>query len=248
MSTAAKWGITLTGVTTAVLGTVLAVKSYRTHQTTKALNAIEQKFLKLQDNVPEVQKTFKDVFLRNDITEKETLEMLNRYKEIEKLGITGTKEEYPKALFNEANKNYGIKLVELIIENFEKKTVGGSANHLDNCIKINPNTKKETLVDVVHHELRHVKQSTLVYNYSPETYRQHCVSVSIFDFDQNLKRSVDKYVDELIGSRLVGPVVQQKVAEKFKVEIDALLRKKIGIPSVDKVPKVQIPLVEKLVE
>ena len=41
--------------------------------------------------MPEVQKTFKDVFLREDITEKEALEILNRYKEVEKIRITCTK-------------------------------------------------------------------------------------------------------------------------------------------------------------
>ena len=85
--------LALGGIFTAVLGTVFAVKGYRSHQITKGIEKIEQKFLKLQENMPEVQKTFKEVFLRDDITEKEALEMLNRYKEVEKIRITGTKEE-----------------------------------------------------------------------------------------------------------------------------------------------------------
>ena len=101
--------LTLGGIATAIIGTVLAVKGYRSHQITKSLEQIEQKFLKLQENMPEVQKTFKDVFLREDITEKEALEILNRYKEVEKIRITGTKEEYARALFDEAKRNYGFE-------------------------------------------------------------------------------------------------------------------------------------------
>lgn len=39
--------------------------------------------------------------------------MLNRYKENEKIGITGTKEEYARALFDEVKRNYGFENINL---------------------------------------------------------------------------------------------------------------------------------------
>ena len=86
--------LALGGIATTVLGAVLAVKGYRSHQITKGIEKIEQKFLKIQENMPEVQKTFKEVFLRDDITEKEALEMLNRYKEVEKISVALVKIQY----------------------------------------------------------------------------------------------------------------------------------------------------------
>lgn len=174
MSKQKKTLLALGGFLTAALGTVLAVKGYRSHQITKGLEQIEQKFLKLQENIPEVQSTFKDVFLRTDITEKEALEMLNRYKEVEKIGITGTKEEYIQAMFKEAKKNYGfdhlpseLRIVDTPIMGDERvlaftSPLGG--------IDVRSTIKHSDIMDTIHHEFRHLKQRQYAFNLSPDEY------------------------------------------------------------------------------
>lgn len=165
MSKQKKAMVTLGGIATAVLGTVLAVKGYRSYKISKGLKQIEQKFLKLQENIPEVQKTFKEVFLRNDITEKEALEILNRYKEVEKIAVTGTKEEYIQSLFNETRQHFGLgKELKLEIVNLPKATEGGGNFSLTDTIMLNKNWSKENLKNAVFHELRHAKQDYLAIN------------------------------------------------------------------------------------
>ena len=176
MSKQKKTMLTLGGIATAVLGTVLAVKGYRSYQISKALKQIEQKFLKLQENMPEVQKTFNDVFLRTDITEKEALEILNRYKEVEKIAVTGTKEEYIQAIFNEAKRNFGFNdsKFKLVLKNGEVsengKTLGGAA-HLANRVEIDPSQRLELIQGVMHHEMRHMKQNFYMVNYDSQAYK-----------------------------------------------------------------------------
>lgn len=167
--------LALGGIATTVLGTVLAFKGYRSHQITKGIEKIEQKFIKLQENLPEVQKTFKEVFLRDDITEKEALEMLNRYKEVEKISITGSKKEYIRAVYEEAKRNFGFTDAKFELK-FGKgqvskngKTLGGAAE----CCKyimIDPSAKIEEIMGLVHHEMRHMKQNFYAVNYDPQRY------------------------------------------------------------------------------
>ena len=176
MSKQTKTLLTLGGIATAVIGTVLAVKGYRSHQITKGLEQIEHKFLKLQENIPEVQKTFKDVFLREDITEKEALEILNRYKEVEKISVTGTKQEYIQAVFEEAKRNFGFKdsKFKLILEKGKVskngKTEGGAAQ-LCTRVEVDPNSKIEQIQGIIHHEMRHMKQNYYAVNYDPQAYK-----------------------------------------------------------------------------
>lgn len=170
MSKQTKTLLTLGGIATAVIGTILAVKGYRSHQISKGLEQIEQKFLKLQENMPEVQKTFKDVFLRGDITEKEALEMLNRYKEVEKIGITGTKEEYARALFDEAKRNYGFENINLRMhyDNLRAAHIGGGYAPSFDFVSVCSTNSKERLMNIIHHEFRHVKQIFYAVNAEPD--------------------------------------------------------------------------------
>ena len=171
MSKQTKTLLTIGGIATAILGTVLAVKGYRSHQITKGLEQIEQKFLKLQENIPEVQKTFKDVFLRGDITEKEALEMLNRYKEVEKIRVTGTKEEYARALFDEAKRNYGFADSNLKISYFDTEgRMGGGFGWIMPEITIDSKGRIKRLMNTIHHELRHAKQTYYAINMKPDEY------------------------------------------------------------------------------
>lgn len=176
MSKQSKLLLTLSGIATVALGTILAVKGYRSYKISKGLKEIEQKFLKLQENIPEVQKTFNEVFLRTDISEKEAFEILNRYKEVEKIAVTGTKEEYIQAVFNEAKRNFGFKdsKFKLVIKNGEVsengKTLGGAAV-LSNRVEIDPSQRLELIQGVMHHEMRHMKQNFYAVNYDPQAYK-----------------------------------------------------------------------------
>jgi hypothetical protein len=166
MSKKTKAILTLGGIATIVIGAVLAVKGFKSHKITKALEQIEQRFVKLKENVPEAQKTFKDTFLRSDISEKETVEMLDRYKEIEKLGITGTKEEYIQALFNETKQNFGLgKELKLEMIDFPDARRGGNSSPLLDVIILNKKWPIKKLGNAVFHELRHAKQDYFAANY-----------------------------------------------------------------------------------
>lgn len=182
--------LTLGAIVLAGVGIFAAIKAGKAHQQKKAIQEIEKKFADLQNDIPRVQKTFKEVFLREDLTEKEALEILNRYKEVEKLGITGTKEEYIKALFKEANSNYGMKPIKLIIENQNKSTIGGATSPINEYISINPNMSIDEYWDIIHHELRHAKQHILGYNSNPELARKVIASQKNFEtsIQQEVKR------------------------------------------------------------
>ena len=241
-----KIALTLGGIGLAVVGTLLAVKGANTYRTNKALKQIDQKFLNLQEKLPDVQKTFKSIFLRDDITEKETLEILNRYKEIEKIGVTESKEKYIEALYKEANKNYGIEPIKLRLEDVaKKKTIGGRAAYFNHYIYINPNVKKDKLMDVIHHELRHAKQHILEYNYNPEKFKQSLAYPDTFKSD----KEVLQYVDELIDGGLLDRFkIRDKIAEKFKERLDHIVQKFMGKPNIDKVPKEQRSFAEKILD
>jgi hypothetical protein len=201
MSKKTKIFLNLGGIATAVIGAVLAVKGYKSHKITKTLDQIEQKFVKLKENVPEAQKTFKDVFLRSDISEKETIEMLDRYKDIEKLGITGTKEEYIQAAFKEAKRNFGFEDCNFKLE-FSAKNSNelGGATGVGKKVTFNPSTKTADVQNVMHHEMRHMKQHYLAVNYDPPAYinalheRVSCipeVKISKKEFDEVVEDSLN---------------------------------------------------------
>jgi hypothetical protein len=115
------------------------------------------------------------VFLRSDISEKETIEMLDRYKEVEKIGITGTKEEYIQAVFKEAKRNFGFEDC-----NFKLKLCAGktskngktiaSVTRLSTRVEFDPSTEIARVQNAMHHEMRHMKQHYLAVNYDPQSY------------------------------------------------------------------------------
>ncbi len=161
----------LKGLATAMLKSILYPNNPK-----KELEKIERKFLRLQKNLPEVQKTFKRVFLRKNLTEEEALEMLNRYKEVEKIQVTGTKEEYIQAVFNEAKRNFGFTDSKINIEFIKGQAsksgkTQGRAGILCNRVEIDPNTKINQIQGIIHHEIRHLKQNFYAVNYDPQTYK-----------------------------------------------------------------------------
>jgi len=180
----------ITGIAAAIIATVFAVKHHKTKQIAKSIEEIDKKFLKLQENISETQKTFNDVFLRNNITEKEASEMLNRYKEIEKLGVTGTKEEYIQAVFNEAKQNFGFadSKFKLKLCNGEVSKNGktlGAAKRLGRYIEIDPAAKTEEIQGIIHHEMRHMKQNYFAANLNSQEYK-NCLKK---DVNEQLSKS-----------------------------------------------------------
>ena len=115
------------------------------------------------------QKVFKEAFLRDDITRKETIGMLKRYKSIGKIK---DKNEYIRAMYEEGKNNFGLKDLKLkfSIEDFAKQGVQGEYNASEATLKISKNINKSRVVNTVHHELRHAKQANMMINYSPLEY------------------------------------------------------------------------------
>ena len=166
--------LTLGAIALAGVGIFAAIKAGKAHQQKKAIQEIEKKFADLQNDIPKVQKTFKEVFLREDLTEKEALEMLSRYKEVEKIRITGSKEEYARAIFEEAKNNYGLSSTNIRMRYSDMSDIrtGGGYCPAFEQVDIGSNNPIERLMNVVHHELRHVKQTYFAINSQPERYVQ----------------------------------------------------------------------------
>lgn len=173
MSKGKKALLALGTVVTAVVGAIVTHKAINAHQMNKALKAIDTKFADLETRLTEVQKTFKEVFMRDDLTEKETLEILKKYRDIEKLGVTGTKEEYINAMSEHAINNYNLKGIAKIWTT-DKILLGderilGYTNPL--CgVEIQSKIDKKDILEVIHHELRHAKQRYYAFNYADEEY------------------------------------------------------------------------------
>lgn len=136
-----------------------------------ALSKIDKKFDALQGKLPMVKDVFKTVFMRDDLTEQEVSDMLDRYRDIEKLAITGTKEEYAQKLFNEAQKNYGFEGCPLELKLADKPA--GDARVLGfttpiGDVYINKNISPKQMMETIHHELRHFQQRYYAYNLDPD--------------------------------------------------------------------------------
>ena len=111
--------------------------------------------------------------MRDTISRKETIDILKRYKEIEKIK---DKDEYVKAMFDEAKKNFeleNIKELELIYKKDSDKymtdgalgTVSASAS-----VSVKTTNQKKDICNVIHHELRHIKQKYYALNYDTERF------------------------------------------------------------------------------
>ena len=159
--------LTLGGLILVGAGVFCTIKFGKAHQQKKAIQEIEKKFTDLKNDMPRVQKTFREIFLREDLTEKEALEILNRYKEVEKIAITGKKEEYIEALFKEAKRNFSFENsnIDLKIVS-EAKNYGGGSGRWLNYIEINKNRPIEDFLGTIHHEFRHKAQRFLEVNHS----------------------------------------------------------------------------------
>lgn len=187
-------------------------------------------------NIKNVQKIFQDVFLRDNITEKETREMLNRYKEIEKIKDT---KEYAKALFEEAKKNYrmddtDIKLVfDLPCKG--AKNASGFYSDKDKLISITTTQNRRHILNTMHHEFRHAVQ-----------HRAGRTS----EYSLQLRAMIDKYTTDLIEHTpdidLSDPKINQKLTDIINRAKKELKEK--GFPKNDKNLMERLELEHKLVK
>ena len=118
------------------------------------------------------KKVFSGAFMRDDLSDEETVEIMNRYREIKKIKDD---DEYAKAMFEEAKKNFGFKDADIKLILSEGKIRGdyqtlGKTNPLCGFIEIAKNQDRYGIADSIHHEMRHMKQSYLAFNANPSLY------------------------------------------------------------------------------
>ena len=141
-------------------------------------------------DIKNIQRTFKDVFMREDITIEETKNILHRYKEIEKIK---DKKEYARALFDEAKKNYGLENTDITLEFTKKGELFGFCRRDNYSVSISPDRPRSGLFDTIHHELKHAKQHAIVYNEYPEIAKKNLINIK-------LRKVVDNLLNSLFNS------------------------------------------------
>ncbi|MCQ2739214.1 MAG: hypothetical protein MJ237_03175 [bacterium] len=212
---------------------ILFAKNYKTHYVKKA------------------QKTFQEVFLRKDISEEETVQMIERYKNIKKMKRKDSRENYTKALFEETKANFGFKdrPLKLTFEEGRGKEYGTMA--LDNSkLNITPNCPLNRMINTMTHEFRHAKQHELVINYSTESRLE-----ALFLIMKQKNRNTEEF-------RKLLDIVGDEIIEKYpKENSDTILRKALedtritrylennfGKLSPDNIPKEYEEYTQKLIE
>ena len=134
--------------------------------------------LQKKKNLAEVQKTFQKIFMNSKITLGEAYVMKKRYESIEKIK---DKNEYIKALFEEAKNNFGFEKTNIKLEIVKKEALPdaiGGADSAFQSVKIREDIPRERILSTIHHEFRHHKQHNLAFNLSPENY-MHAVNKKI---------------------------------------------------------------------
>lgn len=167
-------------------------------------------------NTQNLQKTLQEAFFNKNITEKEAIEIKNRYKELEKIS---DREEYVKALFEETKKNFGLQENNLVLEFGKIKGAGGGYSPRDHKIIITPDGHRIGLLETMCHELRHVKQMQLAANLKPE-YAKEIINKNILKDKCDtisrlyIKNGGSDFSDEMIN-KLVEQAKDEIVTERF---------------------------------
>ena len=241
LSNSAKISIGL-GVIATITGGLLLHKNYA------AKKSLETNFEKLENDLPKVQKTFREVFLRNDLTEAETKEILRGYKEIEKIK---SKEEYVKAVFEHAKKNYQIYNPNMKIAFNHKMDIGfGGCPHSNSSIIITRNGLKQDrkkLFEVIHHELRHAKQNEFMYHKNPQgSIKGEIYNDVIMEKYEGIKFiEYNKKLAQKFGNAdYYNPKVQEELDKTENMA--AIVERAFGKPNPNKVPKEYDEYVKKL--
>ena len=162
--------------------------------------------------IEKAQKTFQEVFMRENISKEETIEMLKRYKEIYKIK---DKDERIKSVFEEAKKNFGFEKsnIKLKIEKLKDKE-NGSWKFSQGTVRINKDIKDYNIFNTVHHELRHAKQSYWMANYSPEKY---CRAFCERENGRVLKEAFNnKTYEEILKDKKLKAVLDTIIPDYYK--------------------------------
>lgn len=204
LSTGAKVGIGIGATAVAVLGAVMGHKAISANQMNKAIKAIDTKFSALEGDLPKVQNTFKDVFMRDDLTLEQTKQMLNEYKQLayKRVDKKVSMEDYAKSLFETATKNYGLDHagIQLDTTKMSKDCSGvGGFFHEPSCsVHLYNVHSKEMLFSVIHHELRHAKQSQAVSECISLEDQLKVIAKSSYEHMSNKKEDFDTYMRKLL--------------------------------------------------
>lgn len=198
------------GLALVTLAGVLGTRAYRNNYINKA------------------QKTFQEVFMRDSISKKETIEMLKRYKEISKIK---NKEEYINELFKEVKKNYGFEkgCLELnIYSPKEKEFVAGSVKKLKHIVNINKERTPIEILNTMHHEMKHKQQEYFMMNYSGSL-KEFIKNISPIPL--NKKDLSKEYLEEMIKNNPkwleqfnLRELDKNLVPEKYKEYVEKLLK------------------------
>lgn len=177
-------------------------------------------------NIKNVQKAFKDVFMRDDITIEETKKMLSRYKEIEKIT---DREEYIKALFKEVKKNFGMEKTDIKLIFEDMKGFAGFCKGDNSAISITPNCPRKYILNIMHHEFRHAKQHELIYLLDPKLAKR-----AFFNINDNpqLQKEVEEMVTKA-GKDCNVDMIYEQLLERYEKELEQKVLKRYG--NVDKI-------------
>lgn len=237
------------GATT--LATIIGLITHRHIKINKSIKAIDAKFDKLKENLPEAQKVFKEVFMRNNLNEKETLEILEGYRMIEKKGVKLSKEKYAKEVFEFSKKNFEIHNQKMEIL-FEPKNLANACCFRSNSkIYLTPkglSKEKNEIFETLHHELRHAKQNELMYHRKPS-----CLDYSVAqELMHNKFSDMSEYMNYCKNIR-EKTGAKKEFDKIFLDEIDKdfhfrdLIKKNYGEPKPENVPEEAKDFVDKLI-
>lgn len=196
------------GIATIALGILLALK------------------LKTRDYLSKAQKTFREVYLRDDISKEETAKILKRFKELEKIK---NDDEYKKAVFEEVKKNYGFANFPITMGDDKtgalQKSIGGCDNI--NCsILLSNNLKRQNCINTIHHEFRHAKQNYIAFHYNPEKYIKALNNLTAEMLSNPSYKGLD--IEEGIKwiSEYMGKPNKSNVPKKYETLAEKVLKSK----------------------
>ena len=163
----------------AVAGGILGHHAIQVNKLNKALKAIDTKFAKLEQNLPGVQSKFQEIFRRKDLTLEQTKEMLAQYKNLERMRIDKnvSNQDYIRNVFDVASKNYGLENgnIKLTFSSMKDTGTAGGWRSFGNEVLVKEKASKEEGFGIIHHELRHAKQTQEVAeSLSREEIEQYC--------------------------------------------------------------------------
>ena len=214
----------LGAATVAVVAGVLGHHAIQANKLNKAFAAIDTKFANLEQNLPEVQSKFQEIFRRKDLTLEQTKEMLGQYKQLERLRVDKkvSNQDYIRQVFDVAKKNYNLENgnIELNFSPLKDSKAAGSWESFRNAVTLKENLQKESAFEVIHHELRHAKQTQEI---------AECLSEK--DLENSIKIDGFKKVKDILNFTTIEQFEKEVWTPEFANSImnDSLRLKRVGV-------------------